>query len=341
MFLVTAILFLLILQLPAEERVTAYLPSTRPNLSDEEYAKLVQLTIERYGLDRPPVEQYTRWVRELIRGDWGYSPSWRQPVLEGLRQRAPATVELLLFAMIPSVALAIAGGRLAVRRQGRFTDTLLRLSTFVGWSFPPFILALILMNVFYAWTGWFPPERMSGWASALVRSESYHAYTGLLTLDALLNLNLPLFGDALRHLVLPGVTLAFANWALLTRIMRSSLLEVMSMDYITTARSKGLDERMVVRGHAVRNAVLPLISTGGVMSAAMVSTVTVVEIVFNYNGIGRWAVKSFQSSEIPVTVGFALFACMLTVLSSLLADIFYALVDPRVRLFAENGSVSE
>lgn len=341
MFLVTAILFLLILQLPPEERVEAYLPSTRSNMSEEDYEKLVQLTIERYGLDRPPVVQYTSWVRELLRGDWGYSPSWRQPVLEGLQQRAPATIELLLFAMIPSFFLAIAGGRLAVRRQGRLPDTLLRLSTFVGWSFPPFILALILMNVFYAWLDWFPPERMSGWARVLVRSEEFHAYTGLLTVDALLNLNLPLFGDALRHLVLPGVTLAFAVWALLTRIMRSSLLEVMSMEYITTARAKGLDERFVISRHAVRNAVLPLISTGGVMGAAMITMVTVVEMVFNYNGIGRWAVKSFQSKEIPVTVGFALFACMLTVLSSLVADILYALVDPRVRLFAENGSVSE
>jgi peptide/nickel transport system permease protein len=159
--------------------------------------------------------------------------------------------------------------------------------------------------------------------------------------DALLNGNLPLFVDALRHLALPGFTLAFAMWALLTRIMRSSLLEVMSMDYITTARSKGLNERAVIRQHATRNAILPLISTGGVIGASLITTVTVIETVFSINGIGRWAVISFLSSEIPVTVGFTLFSCTVSVFSSLIADIFYALADPRIRLFVESGSVAE
>jgi peptide/nickel transport system permease protein len=341
MFLVSVIVFILVLQIPAEERVTAYLPSVRSNLSTEQYEKLLQTTIERYGLDQPPIVQYTRWVGKLLQGDWGYSPSWRQPVLEGLLQRTPATIELLLFAMIPSIIMAIVLGRLSVHRQGRTVDALLRASTFVGWSFPPFILALILMNTFYAWLGWFPPERMSSWAGEVVRSEGFHNITGLLTVDALLNLNPPVFVDALRHLALPGFTLAFAIWALLTRIMRSSLLEVMGQEYITTARSKGLDERNVVSHHAVRNAVLPLISTGATISASMITTVAVVEMVFNYNGIGRWAVRSFLLTEVPVTVGFALFACTLTVLSSLIADVLYAWVDPRVRIFAANGSEAE
>jgi peptide/nickel transport system permease protein len=341
MFLVTVILFALILQVSAEERVIAYLPSTRRNLTEEEFNKLLEVTIQRYGLDKPPATQYALWVTQLLQGNWGYSPSWRQPVLEGLLRRAPATIELTLFAMAPSFLLAVILGRLSVRQKGRFPDHVIRTGTFIGWSFPPFILAFILMNVFYAWLGWFPPERMSIWASALVRSESFHSFTGLLTVDALLNGNLPLFVDALRHLALPGITLALAIWALLTRIMRSSLLEVMSMDYIMTARSKGLSERAVVSRHAVRNAVLPLISTGGVIGASLITTVTVIEMVFNFNGIGRWAVVSFQASEIPVTVGFALFSCLVTVLSSLIADISYAIADPRVRLFVENGSVAE
>lgn len=341
MFLVTAIIFLLILQLPAEERVIAYLPSTRSTDSEAHSKELIQSTIERYGLDQPPATQYIRWVTNLVRGDWGYSPSWRQTVLEGLLQRAPATVELLLFAMIPSFILAILLGRLSAHKKGRLPDLTIRLSTFIGWSFPPFILALILMNVFYAWLHWFPPERMSLWASEIVRGDGYHSYTGLLTVDALLNANPALFVDALKHLALPGFTLAFAIWALLTRIMRSSLLEVMSMDYITTARSKGLSEQAVIRQHAVRNAVLPLISTGSAISASMITTVTVIEIVFSFNGIGRWAVLSFLSSEIPVTVGFALFSCFVTVLTSLITDILYAVVDPRIRLFEENGSAAE
>ena len=341
MFLVTAIVFLLILQVPAEQRVTAYIPSTNPHITEKEFQELIDLTIQRYGLDKPPTTQYALWVTNLARGDWGYSPSWRQPVLEGLLQRAPATIELILFAMVPSFVFAILLGRLAVRRQGRIPDYAIRLSTSIGWSFPPFILALILMNVFYAWLHWFPPERMSDWASIIVNSENFSNYTGLLTIDALLNGNLPLFVDALRHLALPGFTLALAMWALLTRIMRASLLEVMSMDYITTARSKGLSERAVIREHATRNAILPLISTGGVIGASLITTVTVIETVFSINGIGRWAVISFLSSEIPVTVGFTLFSCFVTVLSSLIADIFYALADPRIRLFVDTGSIAE
>lgn len=341
LFFVTGIIFLMILQIPAEERVIAYLPSGSPNLTDEEYAHLLEVTITRYGLDRSPADQYAAWISNLTRGDWGYSPTWRQPVLVGLMRRAPATIELTLFASIPAFLLAIVLGALSVRVQGRLPDYLVRAGTFLGWSFPPFILALILMNVFYAWLGWFPPERMSLWASDLVRSESFHSITGLLTVDALLNRNVPLFWDALRHLALPGFTLAFAVWGLLTRIMRSSLLEVMSMEYITTARSKGLSERKVVSRHALHNALLPVISMGSVISASLITTVTVIEMVFNYNGIGRWAVLSFLSYEIPVTVGFAIFSCVVTLLASLVADILYALVDPRIRLLVLNRSLSE
>jgi peptide/nickel transport system permease protein len=332
MLMVTVIIFLLILQLPAEERVVAYLPSTRSNMSPEDAQKLIEVTIERYGLDLPAHIQYIRWITNLLKGDWGYSPTWRQPVLEGLLRRLPATIELVLFAMIPALLLSLLLGSQAAYRRGQLPDHLISAATFVGWAFPTFILALILMNVFYAWTGWFPPERMSIWAGALVRSKEYHSYTGLLTVDALLNGNLDLFVDAVRHLVLPAFTLAIVEWALLSRLMRSSLLEVMGQDYITTARAKGLPESQVVRDHARRNAVLPVISVAGLIVTTMITTVCVVEMIFNFNGIGRGVITAFKATEIPVTVGFALFCCMAVLLTSLIADILYALADPRIRI---------
>lgn len=341
MLLVTLIIFVLILQIPAEERVIVYLPTVNPHISDEEYERLVQITLERYGLDRPPMVQYVSWLKNLVKGDWGYSPSWRQPVLEGLLQRAPATLELTLFAMIPSVILAILLGSIAARRINRLPDHLVQAAAFVAWAFPPFVLALMLMNLLYAWLGWFPPERMSIWVGPIVNGEGFHTYTGLLTIDALLNGRLDVSFDALRHLVLPGLTLALAEWALLARIMRSSLLEVLRQDYITTARAKGVPEREVLNLHARRNALLPLISAGGVVTSTLITNVVVIEMVFNFSGIGRWAVKAFLSSEIPVTVGFAVFGCMATVLASLFADILYAVVDPRIRLFGEKRSVSQ
>jgi len=337
MFLVTLIIFLLILQLPAEERVVVYLPSTRSNLSPEDAANLVKVTIERYGLDQPPAVQYTRWISNLLQGDWGYSPSWRQPVLEGLLQRLPATTELILFAMVPAVLLSISLGSHAAYRRGRLPDHLIRSAIFIGWAFPSFILALILLNVFYAWNGWFPPERLSIWAGAIVRSQDFHSYTGLLTVDALLNGNFPIYIDALRHLVLPAFTVALIEWALLARLMRSSLLEVMEQDYITTARSKGLPESRVIRVHARRNALLPVISIGGVAAATLITTVCVVEVVFNFNGIGRGVVTAFQATEIPVTVGFALISCLVVLLASLFTDILYIFADPRIRFVSEES----
>jgi peptide/nickel transport system permease protein len=333
LFLVSVTLYLLILQLPVEDRVEVYVPSANPHLSAEQYQELVDITIARYGLDQPFLVQYTRWVGNLLQGEWGYSPAWREPVLEGLRRRAPATLELTLFAMVPSILLAIVLGSLAARRKDRVPDHVVRVATFVGWAFPPFILALILMNVLYAWLGWFPPERMSIWVSPVVNSEAFRNYTGLLTVDALLNARLDIFWDALRHLALPGLSLAVLEWALLTRIMRTSLVGVLNEDYITTARAKGLREQAVVDGHARRNAILPLISAAGVATSMLITWIVVIEMIFNYNGVGRWAVKAILQSDVPVAIGFALFACSVTILTSLVADVLYALVDPRVRLF--------
>lgn len=333
LFLVTLILFFLILQIPIEDRVQVYLPSVNPHLTAEQYEELLQATAARYGLDQPLAVQYVNWLRNLVTGQWGYSPAWREPVLDGLRRRAPATLELTLFSMIPSVFLAISLGSVAARRWHRLPDHLVRVATFVGWAFPPFILALVLMNVFYAWLGWFPPERMSIWASPIVNSEGFHSYTGLLTVDALLNTNLDIFWDAIRHLALPALSLAIIQWALLTRIMRSSLVEVLRHDYIVTARAKGVREANVVSRHARRNAVLPVISAGGVVTSLLISWLVVIEMIFNYNGVGRWAMKAILQADIPVAVGFALFSCSLVVLTSLLTDLLYALVDPRVRLF--------
>jgi len=333
LFLVTFILFLMVLQLPVEQRVWVYLPSFNPHLEEEEIQELIRATVERYGLDDPLWVQYTNWIRNLLTGQWGYSATWRQPVLEGLLQRAPATLELTLWAMVPSVILSIVLGSLAATRLHRLPDHVIRAAASVGWAFPSFVLALVLMNIFYAWLGWFPPERMSIWASDIIGSEAYRSYTGLLTVDALLNLNFPLFVDALRHLVLPALTLAVAEWALLTRIMRSSLMEVLRQDYVTTARAKGVPERTVIGRHARRNAILPLISASAVVTSLVISGLVIVEVVFSYNGIGRWAIKAILMSDIPVAVGFAVFACIVTVLSSLIADILYGIIDPRVRLF--------
>ena len=257
--------------------------------------------------------QYVRWMRELAANGWGFSPTWRQPVLQGIRQRLPATLELVLYAMVPAVLLALVLGSTAARRHRRLPDHVIRAASFVAWAFPPFILALLLLDVFYAKLGWLPPERLGLSASLLVGSGDFQTYTGLVTVDAILNREPRVFFDALRHLVLPALTLALIEWALLTRIMRSSLLGVLRKDYVTVARAKGLTESAVVGRHARRNAVLPVISAGGTATSILISGIVVVEAIFSYNGVGSWAVRGILNSDVPVAAGFALLSCMVSV----------------------------
>ncbi len=333
-FLVTLILFLLMWQLPLDMRIQVYMPQGLPGwMTPEEEAHLRAVVVEQYGLDDPFPVQYVKWLRNLLTGNWGFSPSWQQPVLEGLLQRAPATAELVLVAMVPSVLLALALGSFASRYRNRIPDHIVRGATFVGWAFPSFILGLMLMNVFYAWLGWFPPERLSIWASPIVQGEGFRTHTGMHTVDALLNLDLRIFWDAVRHLVLPAVTLAVAEWALLTRIMRSSMLEALAQDYITTARGKGVPEPRVVNVHARRNALLPFISTGGMAASMLISGLVVVETIFSFNGIGAASAQAIVRADIPVALGFTVFTCLIVVLASLMADVLYGIADPRVRLY--------
>ncbi len=332
-FLVTIILFSLMWQLPVEVRASLYVPDTDKFLLPEEERVLIERAIRLYGLDKPWPVQYVNWLGMLVTGEWGYSPTWQQPVLQGLLQRAPATAELVLAAMLPAIGAAISVGSWASRYRDRFPDHLVRGATFVGWAFPSFVLGLILLNVFYAWLGWFPPTRLSTWASTVVHSDSYRVYTGMYTVDALLNRDLRLFWDALRHLVLPALSLALAQWALLTRVMRSSMMEALTQGYITTARGKGVPERRVVNLHARRNALLPVISTGGVAVSLLLSGIVVIESVFGINGIGRAAAQAMVWTDIPVALGFAIFTCIVTVLASLIADMLYGVADPRVRLY--------
>jgi peptide/nickel transport system permease protein len=332
MFIITTILFLLLLQLPAERRAEVYIPAVNPHLTEDQYEELIQKTIERYGLNEPFYVQYSNWIRNLLRGDWGFSPTWGQPVLEGMLHRLPASIELGIFAMVPSVFLALILGRIAAKKHNRLSDYAVRVTAFTGWAVPNFIFGLIFMTVFYAWLDWFPAERMSVWASIIVNSDNFRGYTGFLTLDGILNGNFTITWDAIRHLMLPSITLAVFQWALFVRIMRSSLLEEFKQDYITTARSKGLSERLILQNHATRNALLPVISSAGVATSMLFGNLIVVEVLFSFNGIGRWAIQSIQRFDAPVAIGFILLSSAISLLASLGTDILFAIIDPRVTI---------
>jgi ABC-type dipeptide/oligopeptide/nickel transport system permease component len=326
---VTLLIFALLQMLSPFSRLAMFV--TDPNQLKQGPEQLQEM-VEALGLDDPVWVQYGRWLNQLLHGDLGWSESGRQPVIDAIRARIPGTLELALFAVIPVIFGGIWLGKLTAVHQNKPIDHGGRVVAIVGWSFPTFVLGLLALFVFYGILGWFPPGRLSIAASRIVNSDAFTAYTGLHTIDAILNGNWTVLSDALRHLVMPVITLAYLSWALIMRVMRSSMLEAMRQDYVTTARAKGLVERVVINKHAKRNALLPVTTIAGTMFAGLMGGVVITETVFNRPGLGRFAASAATQLDIPSVLGFALFNGILFVLMNLIVDLLYAYFDPRVRL---------
>ena len=292
----------------------------------------LQMMVEALGLDDPIPVQYWRWLKQVFHGDLGWSESARQPVMSALKSRLPGTLELALLAVIPVIFGGIWLGKLTAVYQNRPFDHIGRVVAIVGWSFPTFVFGLLAIMIFYGVLGWFPPGRISIGALRIITSDEFTSYTGMYTIDGILNGNWYVVGDALRHLIMPVISLAYLSWAMIMRVMRSSMLEAMRQDYVTTARAKGLAERVVINKHAKRNALLPVTTIAGTMFAGLMGGVVITETVFNRPGLGRFAASAATQLDIPSVLGFALFNGIVFVLMNLIVDVLYAYFDPRVRL---------
>ncbi len=337
-FGVTVLIFLMLQILGPVERSSLYvrdIPKTEAQ---------VNAIIRRYGLDQPIHIQYLNWmlgrtdpetgekVGGVLRGDLGFSRTGRQPVTDMLKQRFPATLELALWAMIPIVGGGIWLGIKSALHHNKPLDQIFRVLATIGWSFPTFVFALLLLLIFYAKLGWFGTGRLSTAYQLYVQSPAFTQYTNIMTLDALLNLRFDVFIDALRHIVLPVTTLAVVQWALLLRITRSSMLEAMRQDYVRTARAKGLHKKTVINRHIRRNALIPVITIAGGTLAGLMNGVVVTEVIFNYPGLGQMAAAAATQLDVITMLGFALFNGILFVGAFLIIDILYVVVDPRIRL---------
>ena len=322
---VTFLLFALIQLLSPEMRAALY-------VRDPRQLAALESVIETYRLRDPVPVQYWIWLQQAVRGDLGYSETAKLPVSQAVRAFFPATFELALTAFIPVVLLGTWVGTRAAVHKDRLTDHLSRLMAITGYSLPSFVLGLLLLMVFYGQFGLFPPGRLSLDASLFVNSEGFRSYTGLLLLDSLLNGQLWIFWDVLKHLVLPATTLAYTNLALLIRITRSSMLEQIPKDYVRTARAKGLGESAVINKHVLKNALIPVVTSSSLLFVGLLGGVVITETIFNYPGIGRWGVTAAQQLDIAAIMGFALLTSGLFVVGNLAADLLYALVDPRIRL---------
>lgn len=304
----------------------------------------IEDVIDKYGLNDPIHIQYWNWmagkkdpktgeiVGGVLRGDLGWSKTGKSTVVEAIGRKLPATAELAIWSAIPLIGLAIWMGIKAAVHHDKFIDQLLRISAVTAWSLPIFVLGLLLVMYFYAKLDWFPVGRLSIQTSRFVLSDEFVRYTQINTIDALLNLRLDVFFDALRHLVLPVLTLSMGSWAFLLRVTRSSMLETLRQDYVTTARSKGLEEKNVVNRHAVPNALIPVITVGGLTLVSLFNGVVITETIFNWKGIGSFLAEAATSLDVITVLGLTMFSSLILVVGNLIVDLLYAIVDPRIRL---------
>ncbi|NPV85453.1 MAG: ABC transporter permease [Anaerolineae bacterium] len=335
---VTILIFLMISLLTPYERASLYV-SDIPKRQGA-----MEGLIKKYGLDDPIPVQYWRWMvgrkdpstgeieGGILRGNLGWSKTGKGTVWEVIGRRLPATAELALWTSIPMIGIGLWFGVLSAVNHNKFIDQLLRVFSIVGWSIPVFVFGLIMLLVFYAKLGWFPPGRLSDWAMQIVQSVAFNRYTGMHTIDALLNMRLDIFWDALKHLALPVITLAYLDWAYLLRLTRSSMLDTLMQDYMTTARAKGLREAMVIRRHALPNALIPVVTVGALMLIGLLNGVVITETVFNFPGMGSFLAEAALSLDVISVLGITLFSCFILLAGNLLVDILYGFIDPRIRL---------
>lgn len=307
--------------------------------------KQIEGLIRKYGLDDPFFVQYWRWLAGvedpvtgerdggILFGDFGYSRTASQDVIDIIKSRFPNTLDLALWTIYPMLSVGIWMGVKAAVNQNNIIDQAARIYSIIGTSFPTFVFGLLLLMLLYANSQWFLPGKMSPWVDQLIRSdEGFRQITHLLSIDALLNLRFDVFWDALRHMIMPIITLSYISWATFVRVTRSSMLETLRMDYVTTARSKGLKERDVINKHAQPNAMLPVVTMMGSSIVGLLGGVVITETVFNYPGIGKAAADAAAQLDVVTILGLAIFTGFILILSNLVVDILYAFIDPRVRL---------
>jgi peptide/nickel transport system permease protein len=280
---------------------------------------------KKWGLDLPVWDRYWIFLRGLAQGDLGMSLVSRRPVLTDIAEYAPATIELASLAFALALLVGLPLGVVAAVRRDSWIDNLARVVSLVGVSAPTFWLAFIMLAIFYGWLDLapgpgqldpvaFPPDRV----------------TGLLLVDTVLAGDWETFRDAAAHLVLPSIVLASATLGLITRTTRAAMLEALSQDYVRVARAKGLRRRGVVLGHAAPNAMLPVVTLGGLAYANLLSGAVLTETVFSWPGLGRYTYQSAVALDFPAIMGITMIVAVVFVLVNILVDLSYALLDPRV-----------
>ncbi|HEX2915532.1 MAG TPA: ABC transporter permease [Chloroflexia bacterium] len=276
-----------------------------------------------WGLDKPALEQYVDWFFAMIRGNWGYSFTTRRPVTDMIIERLPATLLLMLVAYSVQQLIALPLGMWSALRRYSFSDKFFTVLTYIGFSMPTFWLGLILIYFFSANLRWFPTGGITDAREPTFFKPDYWQWWGTNPGQAL--------GSLVGHLILPMVTLIVVGTAADSRFMRSSMLETINQDYIRTARAKGLSEGQVVRKHALRPALLPVITNIALTLPGLIGGAVVTETIFSWPGMGRLFIEAIDRADYPIMMGIVFIISILIVIFNLVADVLYAVIDPRIR----------
>ena len=289
-----------------------------------------------HHFDQPLILQYYYYLVDLFHGNWGLSHSQAdEPVFNVIRRTFPATIELATFATIIQITVGIPLGIISAVKKDKPVDHASRLLALSGASFPVFWLALMLQYIFFYTLRLhgLPYLPSTGQVDDIVLlNHPLKTVTGFVILDSLLTWNMFVFKDAIAHIILPAICDGFTGLGLITRITRSSMLEVMKQDYITLARAKGLPERVVIYKHALKNAINPTITIIGTSFGFILGGAPLTETVFSWPGMGKWAAYAIVSLDTASIMGFVLITGIIFVLVNLIVDVLYSLVDPRVRV---------
>jgi ABC-type dipeptide/oligopeptide/nickel transport system permease component len=288
-------------------------------------AKVIAELREEMGLNDPIYVQYGHYMKDLLSGELGNSNYSHQPVMKDLKQYFPATLELTLFSMLITILIGIPLGIISASKKDKLADQLARVMALVGVAMPAFWLGIIFLLFFYLQLGVLPGSGRLD--TGLAPPE---AITGMYTLDALLTGNWTVFNSALIHLILPGITQAAVTIGMLTRMTRSSMLEVLKSDYIRTAFAKGGSEKRVLYGHALRNGMMPIMTLLGMTFGHSLGGSVLVESVFSWPGLGKYAVNALTYLDFPAVMAVTILIAVLFIFVNLIIDILYQVVDPRL-----------
>jgi peptide/nickel transport system permease protein len=288
-------------------------------------AQSMERALSEWGLDRPILEQYTAFIGHLLRGDLGVSMSSGVPLSRLLYEKMPPTIELALVAMLISTLIGVVAGVISAVTRRRWLDYSVRTFAVLGVSIPWFWIAIVMIVIFSVNLGWTP---VSGRIKA---GMPYETITNFMIIDTIITGNWAALGSFLQHLTLPALAIGLTSAGFVARLTRSAMLDVLRVDFVRTARAKGLQERRVVYWHALRNAIIPVITLQGLQFGALLGGAVVTERVFSWPGVGRMLLDGILRRDYPVVQGTIIVVAFIYVLMNLLVDLLYPLVDPRLR----------